>query len=77
MTDTPTKRKPLTGIWCDCLGEIVEYGSCTGCPLWETEDDLKCLTCNGTGTVNELTMPPGFFCVGSMECPHCDGTGET
>lgn len=34
----------------------------------------KCCTCKGAGTVNPLTAP--FFCVGTMTCPDCDGTGE-
>lgn len=37
---------------------------------------FECPTCNGRGTVNPLTAPKGFFCVGSTDCPSCDGTGE-
>ena len=40
------------------------------------EIDLSCPTCRGRGTVNPLTAPKDFFCVGPTECPHCDGTGE-
>ncbi len=43
---------------------------------WNDDKFWKCATCNGSGTVNELTAPPGFFCVGTEDCPHCDGTGE-
>lgn len=38
--------------------------------------DLSCPTCKGRGTVNPITAPADFFCVGTTECPHCDGTGE-
>lgn len=38
--------------------------------------DLSCPTCKGRGTVNPLTAPADFFCVGTTDCPHCDGTGE-
>lgn len=37
---------------------------------------FECSTCKGRGTVNPLTAPPGFFCVGTTDCPDCDGTGE-
>lgn len=45
------------------------------------EDDLdedfdQCPTCKGKGTVNPLTAPADFFCVGVADCPHCDGTGR-
>jgi DnaJ-class molecular chaperone len=43
----------------------------------EEEDDyFWCPTCRGKGTVNPLTAPPDFFCVGTTDCPTCDGTGE-
>lgn len=35
-----------------------------------------CPTCKGKGTINPLTAPPKFFCVGTETCPDCDGTGE-
>lgn len=41
------------------------------------EDDLDaCPTCRGSGVVNPLTAPPGFFTAVTTECPHCDGTGR-
>lgn len=44
-----------------------------GCPgLCENE---ICPTCMGRGTVNPLTAPKDFFCVGTADCPDCDGTG--
>lgn len=36
----------------------------------------SCPTCHGRGTVNPLTAPEGFFCVGTTDCPTCDGSGE-
>lgn len=42
----------------------------------DDEVDLSCPTCKGRGVVNPLTAPADFFCVGSTDCPHCDGTGE-
>jgi hypothetical protein len=39
-------------------------------------DDPPCPTCKGRGTVNPITAPKGFFCVGSVDCPTCDGTGD-
>lgn len=54
-----------------------DRGPCPGCDECEpTDDDFKCPTCKGTGTVNPLTAPKGFFCVSSTDCPHCDGLGE-
>jgi hypothetical protein len=41
-----------------------------------TDDDFKCPTCKGRFTVNPLTAPQGFFCVGTTDCPTCDGSGE-
>lgn len=45
---------------------------------WPAEDDedLQCHDCKGTGYVNPLTAPKGFFCVSTTECPSCEGTGE-
>lgn len=40
------------------------------------EDWPECPTCKGRGTVNPLTAPPGFFCVGTTDCPKCDGSGS-
>lgn len=40
------------------------------------DDDFRCPTCKGRGTVNPLTAPPDFFCVGTTDCPTCDGTGR-
>jgi DnaJ-class molecular chaperone len=45
-------------------------------PFEDDGEDFKCPTCNGRGTVNPLTVPPGFFCTGITDCPDCDGTGE-
>ncbi len=42
----------------------------------ENDDDFVCPTCKGDGTVNPLTAPAGFFCVGTTDCPTCDGSGE-
>lgn len=42
----------------------------------DADDVPACNTCRGIGTVNPLTAPNGFFCVGTTECPHCDGSGE-
>ena len=42
---------------------------------WECRCD-ECPTCKGRGTVNPLTAPKDFFCVGTTDCPHCDGTGR-
>jgi DnaJ-class molecular chaperone len=40
------------------------------------DEDPPCPVCKGRGTVNPLTAPNGFFCVGTTDCPVCDGTGE-
>jgi DnaJ-class molecular chaperone len=45
-------------------------------PEPEEEECPLCSCCNGTGVVNPLTAPPGFFCVSVDDCPLCDGTGE-
>lgn len=37
---------------------------------------VRCPTCKGSGTVNPLTAPSGFFCTGTTDCPTCDGIGE-
>lgn len=42
----------------------------------EYPDDEPCPTCKGRGTVNPLTAPKDFFCLGTTLCPHCDGTGD-
>jgi DnaJ-class molecular chaperone len=41
----------------------------------EPEFACVCRTCKGRGTVNPLTAPADFFCVGTTDCPTCDGTG--
>jgi hypothetical protein len=40
-----------------------------------TFDYFQCPTCHGRGTVNPLTAPADFFCVGTTDCPTCDGSG--
>lgn len=45
-------------------------------PPFGDDDAFTCPTCNGSGTVNPLTAPPGFFCAGTTDCPSCDGLGE-
>lgn len=45
------------------------------CPAAGDDSD-RCPTCKGTGYVNPLTAPADFFCVGTTDCPHCDGTGR-
>lgn len=41
------------------------------------DDDFdECPTCKGRGLVNPLTAPDKFFCVGTTDCPDCDGTGR-
>lgn len=43
----------------------------------EWDDDTPvCQTCKGTGIVNPLTAPAGFFCTTSTTCPHCEGSGD-
>lgn len=43
----------------------------------DAPDDELCATCKGRGTVNPLTAPDWFFCVGTTLCPDCDGSGES
>jgi DnaJ-class molecular chaperone len=50
---------------CELCGKDLSDCHCYDCP-----------TCKGKGTVNPLTAPAGFFCAGTTDCPHCDGTGE-
>ena len=42
----------------------------------EDQDLIQCPSCRGTGYVNPLTAPSGFFCATTTQCPTCDGTGE-
>lgn len=46
--------------------------------LDEAQDDDfdECPTCKGSGWVNPLTAPAGFFTATTTTCPHCDGTGR-
>lgn len=44
-------------------------------PVEPRPEDI-CPTCKGSGTINPLTAPPGFFCAVPTTCPDCDGTGE-
>lgn len=49
---------------------------CDGCGLPPIDCKCdECPTCRERGTVNPLTAPPDFFCAGTTDCPHCDGTG--
>lgn len=36
----------------------------------------RCYTCDGSGIVNPLTSPDGFFCAVSTTCPDCEGSGR-
>jgi DnaJ-class molecular chaperone len=36
----------------------------------------SCPQCRGQGTVNPLTAPAWFLCMGTTTCPVCDGTGD-
>ena len=45
-------------------------------PEYPDDEYLRCHVCDGQGTVNPLTAPKGFFCVGTTTCPICEGTGE-
>jgi DnaJ-class molecular chaperone len=60
MTPDEYEERP-----CDECGKRVEDCRCFECP-----------TCRGSGTVNPLTAPQGHFCVGTTDCPTCDGFGE-
>jgi len=72
----------------DCTDEGEPVQVCKHCEAWrpyQDDDDemdagfeppLDCPTCNGRGTVNPLTAPENFFCVGTTDCPMCDGSGE-
>lgn len=56
---------------------IDQKPTCLECgrPPIDCECD-ECPTCKGRGTVNPLTAPERFFCAGTTDCPHCDGTGR-
>ncbi len=43
---------------------------------WEDETQFHCPTCKGTGLINPLTDQNAVLCLSTMDCPHCDGTGE-
>ena len=62
--------------WCECQKKMVEPSMCNGCDDFEDIEPEPCPTCKGRGVVNPLTAPDWFFCVGSTDCPACDGTGE-
>lgn len=63
----------------ECKGtgnSTYDDGPCAFC--WgDATDGWMCPTCRGSGTVNPLTAPKGFFCVATTDCPHCEGSGET
>lgn len=53
-----------------------DVGGGLACMDCMDDGDDECPTCNGRGTVNPLTAPADFFCVGTTTCPRCDGSGE-
>lgn len=57
----------------------VEAGRRTAEDAGEPDHDFEpipCPTCKGSGTVNPLTAPNWYFCIGTTTCPACEGTGE-
>lgn len=60
--------------FCACRQRSVHADLCYGCD--PDDDDFKCPVCCGSGSVNPLTAPKGFFCTGTTDCPACDGSGE-
>lgn len=45
--------------------------------FWEEGWHLDtCPSCKGRGLVNPLTAPKDFFCVGTTDCPDCEGSGK-
>lgn len=64
---------------CDDLDDPISQENEDDEYLYENDDDQGpewCPTCHGRGTVNPLTAPKDFFCVGTTDCPTCDGSGE-
>lgn len=44
--------------------------------IYEESPEL-CPCCHGSGVVHPLTSPSWFLCLGTSECPVCDGRGYT
>jgi hypothetical protein len=42
----------------------------------DDESADECPVCHGRETINPLTAPDGVFCIGTTECPLCDGLGR-
>lgn len=74
MADMVEKVARATAEKCEyCGSDLVDkYGRlfCLEC------GEYPCLTCRGSGYINPLTSPPGHLCLGSEECPSCEGTGN-
>lgn len=62
--------------YCVCRLRSVPADQCYGCEPEDDDANFKCPVCNGSGSVNPLTAPEGFFCTGTTDCPGCDGSGE-
>jgi len=71
MTEDARKALELECAACSADMCEPEFNGCLrhDCPH-------NCYTCHGSGVVNPLTAPPGFFCTGVTDCPTCDGTGD-
>lgn len=79
FSDPPEDRSEPIFTRCNVCGrELVRndefaIGMCAVCANEETP---ACPTCKGSGHVNPLTAPKGFLCIGTTECPDCDGSGD-
>ncbi len=72
MSDKPETTVPCPATRNLCLDEwCISNRDC----FIQQDQWPTCPTCNGSGTVNPLTAPAGFFCVSTAECPTCEGSG--
>ena len=63
----------LFGPDCCMPGEHFE-SECHTAEMLDLAYEDACPTCKGTGRVNPLSAPQGYFVASASDCPHCDGS---